>query len=172
MHAPPYFGSLGIAELRTASTTYLDHAYPKASLPESIARRLLWREADVADLIGGPPFEKSQRGDKPPIFALRLGNHVYPHMKLQIQPWPTARGFMLSVNTHDHLLLTYRSDDEAAEIAALRRENQRIKELIETGWENVGLPTFLSYLRGCVEAEIDGVVNAHGLNQLTGESLP
>ena len=67
-------------------------------------------------------------------------------MKLQVQPWSNAAGFMLSVNTHDQVAgLDLAADAEG--FRELQRENQRLKELIEQQWDEVGLPTFLRYLR-------------------------
>ena len=84
-------------------------------------------------------------------FALRLGNARYPHMKLQVQPWPNAAGFMLSVNTHDQVLSLDPNSSDAAAFRELQGENQRLKEAIEAAWDQAGLPTFLNYLRRYIE---------------------
>ena len=82
---------------------------------------------------------------------LRLGNLRYPHMKLQIQPWPNEAGFMLSVNTHDQVLAIDPASSNAQAFRDLQAENQRLKEAIEAAWDEAGLPTFLSYLRRYIE---------------------
>ncbi len=92
--------------LRRATERYLQLAYPSGIVPETIQRRLVWREDCTADLVlTAPPFERPGKAPdrSSPIYALRLGNHRYPHMKLQIQPWINEAGFMLSVNTHDQV---------------------------------------------------------------------
>src|SRR4051812_35629147 len=105
---PPDLRSLRIDDLRKAVEVYLSLAYPSGPPPEAVRRRLEWPPAEDADaLLGRPPFERAGKGDDrsaAPAFALRLGNARYPHMKLQVQPWPTAAGYMLSVNTHDQVL--------------------------------------------------------------------
>ena len=91
-------------------------------------------------------------GRQTPIYALRLGNHRYPHMKLQIQPWPNDAGFMLSVNTHDQVAGVNLSEVDAQAFRDLQAENQRLKEAIEQAWDEAGLPTFLRYLRDYIES--------------------
>ena len=76
-------------------------------------------------------------------------------MKLQVQPWPNAAGFILSVNTHDQVLSL---DPNAADMPAFRAlqiENQRLKEAIEQAWDLGGLPTFLRYLREYIDSRDD-----------------
>ena len=90
--------------------------------------------------MGKAPLEK-------PIYALRLGNTRYPHMKMQIQPWDAKDGFLLSVNTHDHALAPDPSSPDAEAFMALQAENQRLKVEIEQAWDEDGLPTFPRYLR-------------------------
>ena len=142
--------ALRMDEVRKAIDIYLSIAYSGVEAPESVRARLRWPEGEsAAALLGRAPFEKVGRTDTPgpTIFALRLGNVRYPHMKLQIQPWPNAAGFLLSVNTHDQVLAL---DPDAADSSAFRTlqaENQRLKETIENAWDTAGLPTFLRYLR-------------------------
>ena len=97
---------LRIDLLRCATEIYVRLAYPSGVLTEVVRRRLVWREDCTADvLLNGPPFERAGKapGRPSPIYALRLGNHRYPHMKLQIEAWPNEAGFLLSVNTHDQV---------------------------------------------------------------------
>jgi hypothetical protein len=136
--------------LRRAAGLYLDMAYPSGVIPEVVRRRLDWREDCPADeSLARPPFERAGKtsGQPTPIYALRLGNHRYPHMKLQIQPWPNEAGFMLSVNTHDQVAGVNLSEVDAQAFRDLQAENQRLKEAIEQAWDEAGLPTFLRYLR-------------------------
>jgi hypothetical protein len=139
--------------LRRATEIYLKLAYPLGAVPDVVQRRLVWRECCTPDvLLTGPPFERAGKaGRSGPIYALRLGNHRYPHMKLQIQPWITDAGFMLSVNTHDQVSGIDLSSVDAQAFRELQAENQRLKEAIEQSWDNDGLPTFLRYLRDYIE---------------------
>lgn len=76
-------------------------------------------------------------------------------MKLQVQPWPNAAGFLLSVNTHDQVLALDPNAADADAFRALQAENQRLKEAIETAWDQAGLPTFLRYLREYIESRTE-----------------
>jgi hypothetical protein len=141
--------------LRQAAELYLALAYPAGVIPEVVRRRLQWRGDGTADqLLSGPPFERAGKapGRQTSIYALRLGNHRYPHMKLQIQPWPNEAGFMLSVNTHDQVAGVNLNEVDAQSFRDLQAENQRLKEAIEQAWDGAGLPTFLRYLRDYIES--------------------
>jgi hypothetical protein len=141
--------------LRLAAEIYLELAYPAGVVPEAVQRRLIWREGcPAAELLNGSPFERAGKapGRQTPIYALRLGNLRYPHMKLQIQPWPNDAGFMLSVNTHDQLGGVNLSAGDVQAVRDLQAENQRLKEAIEQAWDEAGLPTFLRYLRDYIES--------------------
>jgi hypothetical protein len=143
-----------LESLQRAVAIYLTHAYPAGSIPVSVRKRVEWpADADVQNLLVRPPFERANRPGEgvPAIFALRLGNHRYPHMKLQIQAWSTPEGYLLSVNTHDQALSLNAAGSDADAYHDLQAENQRLKELIESSWQEDGLPTFLSFLRAYIQ---------------------
>jgi hypothetical protein len=141
--------------LRRAVDIYLNLAYPSGEIPEVIRRRLVWPEDQPTEaMLTKPPFERAGKvpGQQTPIYALRLGNAHYPHMKLQIQTWPNAAGFMLSVNTHDQVAGLDLGAADAQAFRELQAENQRLKEAIEQAWDDEGLPTFLRYLRDYIQS--------------------
>jgi hypothetical protein len=153
---PHELRGLRIDILRRAVDIYLALAYPTSPPPDAVRRRLVWPEgADAPTLLSQPPFERanksSQRGTS--IYALRLGNMHYPHMKVQVQPWPNAAGFLLSVNTHDQVMGLEPSADDLPAFRALQKENQDLKESIEQAWDAAGLPTFLRYLREYINGQ-------------------
>ena len=140
-----------VDQLRRAVGLYLDVAYLSGVLPPAVQQRLNWAEdVNLATLLDRPPFERAKRPDpgEAPIYALRLGNQHYPHMKLQVQPWPHPQGYILSVNAHDQVLHPHHSQDPAWR--ELRSKNQKIKEAIEEAWKQAGLPIFLTYLEGVI----------------------
>ncbi len=148
----PDLRDLNLDDLRKAVALYLAVAYPSGDPPEAVRRRLAWPDGeDAGSIVAKPPFERASKPGAPPIHALRLGNTRYPHMKLQIQPWPNPAGFLLSVNTHDQVLGLDPSAADANAFRELQAENSRIKEAIEAAWGAAGLPTFLNYLRGYLE---------------------
>lgn len=155
---PETLPQLRIDVLRRAVEVYLGIAYGASTLPEAVRRRLEWpAEADASTLLTHSPFERAGKAGPgaQAIYALRLGNVHYPHMKLQIQPWPNATGFLLSVNTHDQVLSLDPNSADALAFRALQSENQRLKEAIEQAWDLEGLPTFLRYLRDYIESRAD-----------------
>jgi hypothetical protein len=154
---PPTVDNLGhvrLDGLRRAIDLYLGIAYPTSSIPEPVRKRLDWDESrSPEDLLTKSPFEKVGKGPSGcPIVALRLGNFRYPHMKLQIQPWDSPQGFLLSVNTHDQVLALNPDAPDAEAYRSLQAENQRVKESIELAWDDAGLPTFHRYLRDYIAA--------------------
>jgi hypothetical protein len=156
---PEALPQLRLDVLRRAVEVYLGFAYEACTLPEVIQRRLEWDPGvDAGALLARPPFERVGKAGPgaQAIVALRLGNTRYPHMKLQIQPWPNAAGFLLSVNTHDQVLSLDANSPDAPAFRALQGENQRLKEAIEQAWDQAGLPTFLRYLRDYIESHGDG----------------
>ncbi len=152
---PEGFHRVRLDVLRRAIDLYLAIAYPDAtSIPPAVHKRLEWgSDGEPDSLLTKPPFENV--GKNPagaPIVAIRLGNARYPHMKLQVQPWDGAHGFLLSVNTHDQVLALDPKSADAPGFRALQAENQRIKESIEAAWDDAGLPTFNRYLRDYIAA--------------------
>jgi hypothetical protein len=141
--------------LRQAVDLYLEVAYPSGVVPEVVRRRLVWNESCTGlELVSAAPFERTGKapGRPTPIYALRLGNYRYPHMKLQIQPWPNDAAFMLSVNTHDQVAGVALGALDGEAFRELQAENQRLKEAIEQAWDDADLPTFHRYLRDYIKS--------------------
>ena len=158
MIAPLTPAPFDVPLLRRAIAIYLDRAYPSGTVPEVVRRRLDWPEGvELPALLEGKPFERIKpiEAEGGPIYALRLGNHEYAHMKLQIQCWPNSDGYLLSVNTHDQVQSFASRPADQERFRPIREENQRIKELIEQAWADNGLPTFLAYLRAYIDRHQD-----------------
>ncbi len=146
---PNALPGLSLELLRRAVEIYLRIAYPASGPTPAVRKRIDWTPGvEPGSLLNRPPFERvSKPGDEKPIFALRLGNARYPHMKMQIQPWDGKDGFLISVNTHDHALALDPAGPDADAFKALQAENQRLKAEIEQAWDEAELPTFPRYLR-------------------------
>lgn len=148
-------GGIDREDLERAIAIYLELSYPDVPVPEAVRRRLSWQETPGPVPLHEPmKFESSRSGpDNAPIYAIRLGNAFYPHMKLQVQPWPSPAGFLLSVNTHDQVAPPDPDSPEAEGFRTLQTANQLYKQRIETVWEEAGLPTFLGYLKDYIQKE-------------------
>ncbi len=129
----PEFRGLELATLRSAIAIYLELAYSSGSPPPVVAERLhsLDGDADVSQLVLQKPFEHSRNAAAHMVFSLRLGNERYPHMKLQVQTWPTSVGYLFSVNAHDQAQGMDASMPGMDEFRVIQEHNQTLKEAIE-----------------------------------------
>ena len=154
------FRGLTLDALRQAVAIYLRHAYPDGQLPEAVQRRLNWSiDRGIPGCLTVPPFETipASGGDgQSPLYALRLGNHRYPHMKLQVQSWRTRVGYLLTVNTHDQIERLDPNSPGVAEFLALQVFNRQLKEAIEQEWDKHDLPNFHRYLRDYLDDPQNG----------------
>lgn len=165
---------ISLSELRRATEIYLQVAYGDAPIPDRVQSRLAWpTDGDPDVILANLPFEQVANPEQgaPPILALRLGNSRYPHMKLQVQSWPTAQGFLLSVNTHDQMLSQATTARDQAGARLIQQENQALKEAIEQAWDAAGLPTFLAYLRDYIQTH-QSSADADSDSPITDESAP
>lgn len=154
------YANLSLEALRKAVQIYLTIAYGGNEPSAAVKKRLDWKDEGTAfTVLSQPPFEMVGKGgtDGAPIFALRLGNAKYPHMKIQIQPWTGPAGFLLSVNTHDQVLALDPKSPDAAAFRSLQVENQKLKQAIEQSWDEAGLPIFLRFLRDYLKSNPTGV---------------
>jgi hypothetical protein len=151
MHIPVHI-------LQQALDIYLRLAYP-AGAPSAVQSRLvplrdLPADADVPlDLL-----EQSVPNSAASL-AVRLGQPLYPHMKLVFDPCPraasstpkssTCRGFdfLLRVDAHDQHLHAPPGSPDATWLATIRQSNKELVEKIEATWSAASLPTFKDYLR-------------------------
>lgn len=135
--------------LRQAIAVYVKLAYPTGTLPPVVQQRVDPINAlPESDLVPEQHFELIQKD--PRLLALRLGQPMYPHMKLVIEPNPSG-GYLLRADAHDtHLHAPPGSPDEKF-LTAIRLANKELTEKIEAEWVRAGLPTFRQYLREQLE---------------------
>lgn len=146
---------LPVPILRQAMDLYLNAAYP-TGVPQIVAQRI----ASVQALpeTGEVPLDLLERSvpDAACSYALRLGQPLYPHMKLVVDPVPagTCRGhdFLMRVDVHDLHLHAPAGSPDAAWLAGLRQSNNDLKDRIEAAWTAAGLPSFKDFLRQQLEA--------------------
>jgi hypothetical protein len=69
-------------------------------------------------------------------------------MKLSVDHVPSSREWVLTVDSHDRLLLAAVDESERPALEALLRRNAEMKTRIERRWNEAGLPTFERYIRG------------------------
>jgi len=143
-------GFVRVGELHNAIITYLRIAYPEG-VPAAVQARVasltqLPADAEVPESM----LEVSQCMGRP-VYALRLGQPRYPHMKLMVEASPGGTGYLFRADAHDMHLHAPEGSADAGPLAALRAQNKVLTEAIEAAWTAAGLPTFRSYLRGELE---------------------
>lgn len=130
----------------SAIEAYLGAVYPKGA-PPAVKRRLdPLREADGARFWDNPAFERTPPTD-PAKYALRLGNPIYPHMKLVVERSPDGAGHLFRADTHDRHCRPAPDSKEHGAYCAMMEENHRIAKDVERAWEAAGIPTFKQFLK-------------------------
>jgi len=141
--------------LQRAIELYLGLAYPGGSAPAAVNAR-------AQGVLGLDPAAEvplslleMDSANSLTSYALRLGQPMYPHMKLVVEPAPQAADaarrdgpeYLLRVDAHDrHLHAPAGSPDEAW-LSSVRASNKALGEKIEAAWSAAGLPTFKDFLR-------------------------
>lgn len=140
------------AEVRQAIEIYLRHAYEGAPPPEQVQPLLPPEGAEfsVADWLAGErverqPATKDLAGLK--TADIRLGNAVYPNMKLRLSRLPNEPGFVFAVDSHDAILQAPAGSPDAAMLEELKAHNANVNAAILQAWDEAGLPTERNYLR-------------------------
>jgi len=140
------------ALLNQAIGIYWSHAYRRKADPGKPPPQFdaLLKLADI--LAGQHPFEDLsgnaqtvpvQGGGLPRMYALRLGNDAYPHMKLALVESYFHDEFVFSVDRHD----TFHFEPDVPGFQAwceLKEINRLLKDAIEDAWHKAGLPTLRS----------------------------
>ena len=136
-----------VAQVWSAVEAYLNHAYGGAAPPSAVRDRLASLRATAdTDFYDSPVFERDEA--RPPTrYSLRLGNKVYPHMKLVIERSPDGRGHLFRADTHDKHIRPNPTSREGRAFAELMAMNQKFAEAIEAEWATRGIATFKQFLR-------------------------
>jgi CheY-like chemotaxis protein len=127
--------------VRAAVAIYLRHAFPPGSQarPRTDPAQLEGL-GDLAAVLARFDREADSDGERLKCYALRLGNHRYPFMKLVVQEYLVKGEYFFCVDTHDNLDVRPSSPDYVA-WEDLKSWNRRLKRAIEDDWAAAGLPT-------------------------------
>lgn len=126
---------------------YLNGAYGGKPPPSAVRDRLgSLRATGEGDFYDSAVFERDAA--RPPTrYTLRLGNTLYPHMKLVIERAPDGRTHLFKADTHDKHIRPKPESREFRAFAELMKSNQQFAEQIESEWARQGVATFKQYLR-------------------------
>ena len=145
-------------QVRRAVGLYLDHAYG-GEVPQG-EKRLI-----PADGFDPPAWLMSGVVERDPAnaplanvrsFALRLGNCVYPNMKLRLSRPPNDPVYVFSVDSHDVFLTAAANSPDYAALEELKRANAAMASAITAAWDAAGLLTDKNYLRQKIQQAKEG----------------
>ena len=128
---------------------YLERAYVGA--PAASAEALMPpEEMDLGRWLMGQGVERDP-SDAPleqvRSFMLRLGNDLYPHMKLRLSRPPRSMLFVFSVDSQDAFLHAPPGSRDYEPLEELKRHNAALAESIQAAWDSENMPTERQYLR-------------------------
>jgi hypothetical protein len=83
----------------------------------------------------------------PTRYSLRLGNRVYPHMKLSVESNLDDTECFFKADTHDRHCCPSPKSPEYQSYLAMTAMNEALSKTIESAWAAVGIPTFREFLR-------------------------
>jgi len=135
--------------LREAIGIYLKCAYPQG-VPPAAERFMPPADADAGAWLMGDQVERAEpdaslQGVR--SFALRIGNALYPHMKLRLSRAGDTGPYLLSVDSHDTFLCAPPGSPDRAELEALKRHNAAVASAAADAMDAAGLPTERNFLR-------------------------
>jgi hypothetical protein len=136
--------------LELAIAVYLRCAYPDGQLPDAVRKRIsLDRSRPLGQLLGELPFERYESVAPFPctVYALRLGAAYYPHLKMEIRPFPNQNGFVFWVNTHDQFFAPDARCRDGERWREVVSRNRELKQLVERAWAEAKLPTFVTAMQ-------------------------
>ena len=131
------------SNLQRAVRLYLEQAYPDGA-PATVQPKITSVMALPAEqIVPLELFETAATGH-----ALRLGQPMYPFMKLMVEPIPgQEQDYLFRVDAHDQHVSAPPGSPDAAWLTSVRISNRDLVEKIEAAWAKAGLPTFKEYLR-------------------------
>lgn len=128
-----------------AVEVYLRVVY--ADLPPVTIRR---RVSEIQDAESDHLLHDVMEHDgsqNPTRYAVRLGNRLYPHMKLVVEACPDGCRWMCRADTHDRHCCPPPTDRDFPEFQRLMAHNQVIAEQVDAALADAGLLTFKAWLK-------------------------
>jgi len=145
-------------QIRQAVELYLQHAY-SGQAPAAAERFLPPADFDPREWLMGDVAERAPDGatlEAVRSFALRIGNTMYPHMKLRICRPPKDSTFLFTVDSHDAVLRAAPGTPDYEPLQELKRHNAAVADAVVRAWEDADLPTERRYLRSRIRRATQG----------------
>ena len=107
-------------------------------------------DADPAEWLMGELVERTEPDapiERVRFFSLRIGNSLYPHMKLRLTRVGDPVACVLTVDSHDAMLHAPPDTADFAELESLKRHNAAVASAIGDAMDAAGLPSERNFLR-------------------------
>ena len=134
-------------EVLKAIDLYLRNAYGGDPPAAVRARQQTLRSASESEFYNLPVMEREPAGPDPWRYRVRLGNQVYPHMKMVIERAPDGEHHLFRADTHDSHCCPDPQSREYGVYCQLMDQNQKIARKIESAWAEEHVPTFKTFLK-------------------------
>ena len=139
-----------------AVDVYLSVAYEGGAAPGAVQARLQkLRPLESSAFYASDVLERDPSAT-PVRWRLRLGNTLYPHMKLVIEPRPDGAGYLFRADAHDRHCCPPPESREHGAFCQLMDANRDFAERIEHAWGEAGIATFKSYLHEDLARRVSG----------------
>ena len=127
---------------------YLHHAYAPGLPPKAVQARVeQLRRTDPQEMFTCPVLEHDRKDATPSRLLIRLGNRLYPHMKLSVEPRPDRRGYLFRADSHDRHVRPPEGSRDAELFRRIVEHNAALSQTIEQAWGQAGIPTFRTFLK-------------------------
>ncbi len=128
---------------------YRKHAYG-GSWPDSVRTVLPDTDANPSDWLMNDMAEREPKDsslDGLVSVAFRLGNELYPNMKLKLTRTPEGDSFIFTVDAHDEVLIADEGSPDREMLEELKAHNAALSRDITREWDRAGIQTEKGYLR-------------------------
>ena len=141
------------AKLRRAIDIYLKHAYERG-VPQAVQKLIPPKDFQPHTWLMSEAIERTPP-DAPleavRSFAMRLGNTMYPNMKLRLSRPPNQRVYVFSVDCHDAFLKSPVGSGDLEALRQLKQHNTKLAAIIVAEFEKAHVPTEHEYLRSKIK---------------------
>lgn len=139
----------GREQIRQAINLYLERAYPGGASPAAKGMQPP-ADCDLTQWLMSDSIERDPTDaplEQVRSFGIRLGNELYPHMKVRLSRPPNSNDYVFTVDSHDAFLKAPAGSTEHEPLEMLKRHNASLADKIQAAWDENGLPTERNYLR-------------------------
>jgi len=143
--------------VRQALEIYLQLAYPQRHFPIHVQHVIDALQTSSDDDFFWKHFWEMDGRQPPTVMSLRLGNQLYPHMKLVLVRLPSGHNFAFRVDPHDRHITAPPSAADCESFGKILAHDAELAKQIEEAWQRAGL-----IIKSCSD-ELRFVQEAHSI---------